>query len=361
TANVSQGRFPDGAEPPFLFFAQHTPGAPNTAAGANQPPLLSPIGNRTVDEGQTLTFTAQATDPDAGQTLTFSLLGAPPAAVIHPATGVFTWTTAEADGPGEYAIVVRVTDNGTPPRSASETIVVTVREVNRPPTLWAPSPLTVDEGETLTFTLVAADPDLPPQGFAFSLVSGAPDGLVLDELGNVAWTPGEAHGASSHTVVFRVTDNGVPPLSAITNVVIHVREVDNAPVFEPVSLQVIDELEPFSLLLAARDPDVPPKAVTYALVSGPPGLAVHPVTGLLTWTPNEDQGPGSYSITVGATEAGPGGLTGTLTFSIVVNEQNTAPTLGPIPDFTVADGSLVIFTNVAADVDRPAQKLTFTL
>lgn len=361
TANVSQGRFPDGAEPPFLFFAQSTPGAPNTAAGANQPPSLAPIGHRSVDEGQTLTFTVQATDPDAGQTLTFSLLGAPPAATIHPQTGVFTWITTEADGPGEYAFVVRVTDNGTPPRSASETIVVTVREVNRPPTLWAPSPHTVDEGATLTFTLVAADPDLPPQTLAFSLVAGAPDGLVLDAAGNVAWTPDETHGDRSYTVTFRVTDNGVPPLSATTNVVITVREVDNAPVFEPVSLQVIDELDPFTLQLVARDPDQPPKAVTYALVSGPPGLAVNPATGLLTWTPNEDQGPGSYLVTVSATEVGPGGLTGTLAFSIVVNEKNTAPTLEPIPDFTVADGSLVIFTNVAADVDRPAQKLTFTL
>ena len=42
------------------------------APGAvNQPPVLGAIGNRTVNEGVALTFTATATDPDAGQTRSF--------------------------------------------------------------------------------------------------------------------------------------------------------------------------------------------------------------------------------------------------------------------------------------------------
>ncbi len=44
------------------------------------------------------------------QTLTFSLPIAPPGAAIGPATGVFTWTPGEVDGPGTYAVTVRVTD-----------------------------------------------------------------------------------------------------------------------------------------------------------------------------------------------------------------------------------------------------------
>ena len=42
-----------------------------TEVGANTCPVLTTIGDRTVNELSLLTFTATATDPDAGQTLTF--------------------------------------------------------------------------------------------------------------------------------------------------------------------------------------------------------------------------------------------------------------------------------------------------
>src|SRR5204863_479527 len=80
----------------------------------NTTPMLAPIGNRAVDEGSLLAFMATATDPDP-QTLTFSLdPGAPAGAGIDPVTGAFTWTPTEAQGPGTFAVTVRVTDSGTP-------------------------------------------------------------------------------------------------------------------------------------------------------------------------------------------------------------------------------------------------------
>jgi len=57
------------------------------------------------------TFTATATDPDfPANTLTFSLVGAPPGASIGSASGIFTWTPTEAQGPGVFAFTVRVSD-----------------------------------------------------------------------------------------------------------------------------------------------------------------------------------------------------------------------------------------------------------
>jgi hypothetical protein len=53
-----------------------------------------------VDELATLTFTAQATDPDAGQTVAFSLAGAPAGSFINPDTGEFSWTLGEMNLPG---------------------------------------------------------------------------------------------------------------------------------------------------------------------------------------------------------------------------------------------------------------------
>src|SRR5262249_4245568 len=106
-----------------------------TVLEVNSPPVLGAIGDQTVDEGSLLTFTATATDPDlATNALTFSLdAGAPTGASIDPATGVFTWTPSEAQGPATYAVTIRVTDNGSPVLDDSESFTITVSEINVQP------------------------------------------------------------------------------------------------------------------------------------------------------------------------------------------------------------------------------------
>jgi hypothetical protein len=66
--------------------------------------------------GQTLSFTAQATDPDIpGQTLTFSLGAGAPLGASMGANGLFSWTPSQGQAPSTNVIPVRVDDNGTPP------------------------------------------------------------------------------------------------------------------------------------------------------------------------------------------------------------------------------------------------------
>jgi hypothetical protein len=76
--------------------------------------------------GQTLSFTASATDTDVpAQSLSFSLgAGSPPSAAINSANGQFTWTPSTA--PATNSISVIVSDNGVPSLSAAETFLVTV-------------------------------------------------------------------------------------------------------------------------------------------------------------------------------------------------------------------------------------------
>jgi hypothetical protein len=188
-----------------------------TVLEVNRAPVLSPIGNKAVDEQTLLSFTALASDPDLpANTLTFSLdEGAPPGASIQPGSGLFTWTPTEAQGPGVYSFTIVVTDNGAPPLNAAETISVTVREVNRSPVLNPISDQQVTLGSTLTFTAIASDPDIPANTLTYSLDPSAPSGASIHaSTGLFSWTPQADQAPSIHSVTIRVTDNGTPPLSA---------------------------------------------------------------------------------------------------------------------------------------------------
>jgi len=100
SADVSQGRFPDGNTAIF-FMTNPTPRSANYIDRPNTPPALAFISDQTADVGSLLRFTAVANDPDQPpQMLTFSLdPGAPEGAGIDATSGVFTWTPTMAQGP----------------------------------------------------------------------------------------------------------------------------------------------------------------------------------------------------------------------------------------------------------------------
>lgn len=74
----------------------------------NRSPALRPLSNKTIYKGQTLRFTAQATDPD-NDPLLYSSSVLPPGAVLNPSSGEFSWTPT-AGQIGSYAITLTVTD-----------------------------------------------------------------------------------------------------------------------------------------------------------------------------------------------------------------------------------------------------------
>ena len=123
----------------------------------NRPPVLDPIGDKQVSEGQLLQFTITGSDP-GGDTLTYSASNLPAGASINPVSQKFTWTPDYFQA-GNYDLLFAVTDNGTPPMSASETITITVGNVNRPPVLDPIGDKQVSEGQLLQFTITATDPD----------------------------------------------------------------------------------------------------------------------------------------------------------------------------------------------------------
>jgi hypothetical protein len=89
-------------------------------------PTLAAIGNYTVNAGQTVAFTASATDNDPTRILTYSLVSPPGGATINGASGVFNWRVPASFANTTNTVQVNVTDNSTPTLSDTKSFTVTV-------------------------------------------------------------------------------------------------------------------------------------------------------------------------------------------------------------------------------------------
>ena len=95
---------------------------------SNTAPVLAAVADRVIHAGTLVLITNVASDADVpANTLTFSFdNGAPAAASVGAADGIFTWLTTDADANTTNQIVVRVTDNGVPPLANAQSFLVSV-------------------------------------------------------------------------------------------------------------------------------------------------------------------------------------------------------------------------------------------
>jgi hypothetical protein len=348
--------------PPHLSAAQSFT---VTVLESNRPPVLAPIADVSVYEGQLLVVTNFASDPDwPAQTLTFSLdTNAPAGASIDSTNGSLTWIPTEFQGPGTNRITVILSDGGSPPLSSPQSFTVIVLESNRPPVLQAISDVTVIEGQPLVVTNFANDPDWPAQTLTFSLHTNAPAGAFINPTnGLFSWTPPEVPGSGTNLISVIVVDSGLPQLSATQSFTVTVLESNRPPVLVPVENVTIYETVPLVITNLATDPDWPAQVLTFSLdTNAPAGAFINATNGILTWTPSEQQGPGTNVLTITVTDNGFPALSDSRNLTVTVLETNQAPLLPPIVDMTVFEGQLLTVTNYASDEDWPVQTLTFSL
>ncbi|MBN8248299.1 MAG: hypothetical protein J0L84_12770, partial [Verrucomicrobia bacterium] len=333
-------------------------------------PDLTVPQNLTVNEGEVLTATLSAQDPDVPpKALVFELLSGPPGAQLTagaPTNATVTWSPTESDGPGTVTFVARVTDlvDGVFHRRTNA-FDVRVREVNRPPEFAPLEVVSGDELVPLVVTPRATDPDLPPNPLVFSLISG-PQGSSVDPVsGALSWIPSEADGPSTHEFVLVVADSSPEAVNATSlqttnRVRVVIRERNTAPVLPAVADREVEEGEPLSIPLAASDADLPPNLLTFELIEAPSGTTLNPA-GILTWTPGEEQGPAAATVRFRVRDDGIPAMAATNAFSIVVREVNRAPVFEPVSDQQIPDDTEFRIAVRASDPDLPVNTLSYRL
>jgi hypothetical protein len=328
-----------------------------TVNEVNEAPVLDAVSDQTIDEETLLTFTATASDSDVPpQLLTFNLSGEPAGASITSA-GIFTWTPTESQD-GSYTFDVVVSD-GT--LKDSQTITVTVNEINTAPALPNPDTQTFPEGAPLSILLSASDADAPANTLTFTATGLPAWASINSATGEITGTPGESDdGTSSVTVT--ATDDGAPNLSDSETFDIIITEINEDPILspEPIPDDAVDEGASYSFTATATDVDVPPQLLTFTVTGAPSWIVVETtVDGQLTLvgTPGEsDQGTSTMTIVVSD-----GTATDSDTFDLTVNEVNEAPILDAVGSQTIDEETLLTFTATATDVDIPIEILSLSL
>jgi hypothetical protein len=97
-----------------------------TSVPQNTAPVLTVPADQTISELAPYTANATATDADLpAQTLTFALVSGPSGLTVSP-SGAIAWRPTEAQGPSVNLVEVKVTDNGSPALSVTNSFTLTV-------------------------------------------------------------------------------------------------------------------------------------------------------------------------------------------------------------------------------------------
>ena len=144
----------------------------------NLPPVVSPVQNRTVHQGTTVSFNFSASDPDIpANILTFSLNNAPTGASVNASTGLFTWTTPANQATTTNTISAIVTDNGMPPLRGTNAFTIVV----------VPPPL-IESWAFISNGFVIAWSSIPQTSYRVLYKTNLDDALWIDLSGDVQAT-----------------------------------------------------------------------------------------------------------------------------------------------------------------------------
>jgi hypothetical protein len=196
--------------PPLLWHDPYYLLVPATGTTSPAPPVLSAIGNRSVNLGQSLNFTVSATDPN-GDPLTYSASSLPAGSSFNPSNRTFSWTPA-AGQVGNYANVHFEVSDGA--LTDFENITITVTDINGPPVLAAIGNKAAYEGQLLSFAISATDPN---GGTLTYSASSLPAGSSFNpSTRTFSWTPAAVQTGTYANVHFEVSDGALADFENIT-------------------------------------------------------------------------------------------------------------------------------------------------
>jgi Putative Ig domain/Right handed beta helix region len=203
-----------------------------SGVAVNNQPSLAAIGNKSVNENEQLSFSVSASDTE-GDPITYSADSLPSGASFSSQS--FAWTPTY-DQSGIYPVRFFASDGNS---QVTETVTITVANVNRAPVLTSVGDQSVDEANPLAFAVSGNDPD--GDALTYS-ATGLPSGATFAG-GGFQWTPA-SNQIGAYEVTFVTSDGELQDSESITLYVVGTSPDGSAPTVtrcnpEPDSIQVV--------------------------------------------------------------------------------------------------------------------------
>ena len=224
---------------------------------------------------------------------------------------------------------------------------ITFDRPNRAPEFPTFENLFFSEGERIAVQFTATDINSDPLTYA---CLGVPDNAEFDRMtGEFTWQT-DYQDAGEYMLTVSVNDGTV---STTRRIVLTVRDVPQAPVFEPIVNQTGKEGERLTFAVKATDPDG--DNVYYSLTSTPTGALIGPTSGEFVWDVDFNQA----GVHVLEFQAHDGLLLTTTTATITIEATNRPPVLQQLSNATIAEKETLKFSVRGTDPD--GDELTFKL
>jgi YD repeat-containing protein len=284
---------------------------------ADQPPTITSVAPTQATVGQPLSYLAAASDPD-GDAISYYLTVAPDGMIIDRTTGELTWTPTAAQV-GSQSATLEVLDGHGGEATQTLTIQVVATHPNRSPRITSTSATQAIVGQVYRDQASASDPDSDP--LRFDLVV-KPEGMAVNPAtGAIVWTPAVAQ-VGPQDVILRVTDGrGGVDLQQFRVVVAPTGTtpvITTGPTISPAVVGL-----PYRYQVHAQSAAGTP--LTFHLDTGPAGMSLDTVSGVLSWTATADQ-LGDNPVTVSASND----LGETAKLSFTLNVVADAPDHPPV-------------------------------
>ncbi len=301
----------------------------------NRAPHLETIGDQVAYCNHQLSFDIIASDADEDQ-LYYSISGLPWSANYDISnSGSFSWTPLSGHA-GTYYALFTVSDGLL---SDSETVIISVlkedppfeeEEENEPPLMQGIGSKSVYPDETLSFEVIASDPEGDSLEYFVSGLPWSADYVFDNSTGHFSWTPLEDH-IGTYELTFTVSDGSLTDSQDMIIEVLDngVSSVNHAPLLESISSKTLNLGNSISFVVKGSDEDGDSLVYSVSGLSSSTGYTFDTSTGYFFWTPQSEH-VGIHELTFSAFD---GQLSSSQTMFIEVlgpPPSNSAPILDTI-------------------------------
>ena len=329
----------------------------------DQPPIIDPIPDTAVYEGDTLIMVITASDPEGGFVSIAANTTMEHVSFVDSGNGVAVLTYwPDFFDAGVDTVRIFATEVAPPYMASLATFVITTLEGNQAPSFEPAGPFSVEIGDSLTFVITATDPTDPDTTHSLYLTTlGLPTNATFVDYGNdtgrFIFHP-DIGQEGSDTVTFVAVDQGTPQLSTTMDIEITTVGTNIPPVLDSIGSQTILEGETLVINVTASDPDggLPPILSVDTLHENAGFIDNLDGTGTYTFNPSFLQA-GLYAVTFFADDGMD--ITEELVLIQVQEAGNQVPVFDPIPSFTITEG--LILTDSLTAQDPELEPITYSV